>query len=184
MINLLPPKEKEALLLNQYKNLTIVLGGIVIVSLVCLVLVLLAAKFYLLGEMNYEKITSEVTEKKYHTQDFLFFKELIQKYNKTAGRLNNFYKEKVYFSNILKVISETQRPPGLFFTTIAIRENQQDGKIRVMLSGVSESRENLLVFRDTMKNISTIENISLSPESLVKPTNVNFSLTFSAGAVP
>ena len=181
MINLLPPIEKEEQLLNQYKKLTIVLGSVVTISLVCLVLILFALKFYILGEMNYQRIIFESTKSKYQTKDFLFFSDLIQKYNKTIGKVNDFYNKRVYFSDALETLLKTQRPPGLFFHRIAITTGAQDNKVKVMLSGVSENRDNLLLFRNSIKNTPAIENTYLSPESLVRPTNVNFYLTFDLG---
>jgi hypothetical protein len=77
MINLLPPQQKEELVLEIKKNLFITLCGILLIFLICLSLILFSLKFYILGEVNSKEIILEQSEKKYETPDFLSFKENI-----------------------------------------------------------------------------------------------------------
>ena len=191
MINLLPPKEKEKLLFEKNKKLTIVLGNIIIISLVCLILILFSLNLYILGDVNYQRIILDNTKKKYQTQDFLLFQNLIKKYNASLVQVDNFYKEEIYFSDILKTISEIERPKGVYLTSLTINKVKEknlgvsatskslaSGKIKVTIFGISDTRDNLLAFKENIENNKEITNIYFPPNSWIKPSNINFNLTF------
>src|SRR3989344_7191411 len=71
MINLLPPKEKEALLEDKKKNVTILLSSIVIVALVALIFMLFSLKLYILQEIEAKKTVFDAAQKKVHDPDLL-----------------------------------------------------------------------------------------------------------------
>src|SRR4051812_32386303 len=77
MINLLPPFQKDKLLLEKDKKLALVLGSTISIALVCLALILFALKFYLLEDINVQRTFKNITAKKYETQDFLSFKNTV-----------------------------------------------------------------------------------------------------------
>ena len=191
MINLLPPKEKEELILEKNKKLVVILGNVVLISLVCLALVLFSLKFYILGEISSEKSFLDNTEKKYQNPDFLHFKNLLQKYNAKLIKIDAFYKKEIYFSGILKTILEIQRPKGLSLISININKTKEDnppqsttqktlrtGNIKVTISGISDTRDNLLIFKRNIENNKEIENLYFPPYDWIKPKDINFYLTF------
>lgn len=178
MINLLPPKEKEELLLEKNKKLAIVLGNMALVSLVCLSLILFAFKFYLLKNASYEKVILGISEKGYQTPDFLSFKEIIQKYNSKIIKANNFYGQQVYLSLMLKDILKIERPNGLYLTKVEIYNLEKDGKIKAGLLGKSDTRDNLLVFKGNLESSDKIKNVYFPPNNWIKSQDVNFYATF------
>lgn len=177
MTNLLPPKEIEKLSLEQNKRLVIVLGSIVLIFLICLILVLSSINFYISGETNYQKYLLEQTEKQYQGTDFLDFKNVIQKYNKILIQLKVFYGEKIYFNDILKTISGIEKPEGLYLTDLSLNRGETN-KIKVIVAGFSDTRENLLIFKKNIEREGKIKNPNFSSESWVNPKNINFYLTF------
>jgi hypothetical protein len=177
MINLLPPEEKEKLFLKKKERLVTILGITVLVSLICLILILSSIKLYIEAEAIYQKIVLEQTEKKYQTPDFLNFKDTIQKYNKIVIQLKNFYNQKQYSSQSLKIISDIQRPEGIYLTGLSLN-NDENKKIKVTATGISDSRENLLIYKKNIEENKKIENLYFSPETWINPENINFSLTF------
>ncbi len=177
MINLLPPKEKEELLLEKKNKLIIILGITILIPLVCLILILSSIRFHILGEVNSQKIILEQAKKKYQTADFLTFKDIIQKDNKILVQLKSFYKKETYFSKVLKIISDIQRPKNLYLTDLALSRDKNQ-KVKVVASGFSESRENLLFFQKNIEKYKEIENPYFSPESWINPQNITFYLTF------
>jgi len=179
MINLLPEKQKEGLRLEKNKKLVTVLAGLFLISLVSFSLILFSVRFYLFGERNEEKIVLDSIEEKYKNPEFLSLKELTQKYNLRLLNLDNFYKEEIYFSDVLKNIAQVERPKGLFLNAIVVERMKKDNKIKVIISGESASRESFLLFRDNLNNSQKIENLSFPPEYLLKPTDINFSITFN-----
>jgi len=178
MINLLPPLEKEELLIKKNERLIVVLGSMFLIPTICLVLVLFSLKFYILGEVVSQSTILENIEKKYQTPDFLSSKELVQKYNLTLIKADDFYKKQIYLSDALKSISEIQRPEGLYLTNINIKRIKDNGKFNVAISGMSDTRDNLLIFKDNLENNKKIENIYFSPDYLTRPFDINFNLTF------
>ena len=178
MINLLPPKEKEYLFLERNRKLVIILGYITIISLICLALVLFSLKFYILGQLNRQKNILDITETKYQTSDFSFYNNLIKKYNTDLVKANTFYKKEIYFSDVIKTILDIQRPDGLFFNDMSIKYSEEDNKIKTTISGISNTRDNLLIFKNNIENNNKIENIYFPPNSWIKTKNINFYITF------
>lgn len=191
MINLLPPKEKEELLFEKNKKLIIVLGNVFLISLICLSLVLFSLHVYILGEINYQRIILDDTKKKYQTPDFLSFESIIQKYNASLVAIDTFYKKEIYFSDILKTISEIQRPKGVSITSIAINAMKENnlpasakpkalsaGKTKVTISGMSDTRDDLLIFKSNIENNQKVTNVYFPPNSWIKPSDISFNLTF------
>jgi hypothetical protein len=177
MINLLPSEEKEKILLKKKEKLITILGTTVLVSLICLILILASIKIYIASETDSLKIVLEQAEKEYQTPDFLNFKDIVQKYNKIVIQLENFYEQKLYFSQALETISNIQRPEGLYLTDLSFSKNENK-KIKVTVAGISDSRENLLVFKKSIEETQKIENPYFSPETWTKPENINFNLSF------
>ena len=183
MINLLPPKEKKELQQERYKKLVAVLGFTFLVSLVCLALILYALKFYILQRWVTEKANLTSTTQQYE-KDSTAIKNEIRKYNVAFGKLQDFYKTEVYFSEMLKFIIDIQRPNGVSFDTINLSLNKEGDRVKVSINGTSNTRENLLEYKERlensllMENKYRMENIYFPPESWVKPTGISFKLSF------
>jgi len=177
MINLLPPEEKQKLFFEKKEKLAMILGIVVLVSLICLTLILFSIKFYILAETDYQKKILEQTKLVDQTPDFINLNSTIQKYNGILAQLNSFYKKEIYFSQALKIITGVPSPKGLYLTNFSLSRDSS-GIIQVSASGVSDTRENLLVFKNNIEGSIEIKNSYFSPESWISPKNVNYSLTF------
>ncbi len=177
MINLLPPEIKKELILEKKRRLVAVLGVTMFVPFICLMLVLLSVKLYVSAEVDSQKTILEQTRKQYQTSDFLAFKDIIQKDNKTLSNLESFYKKEIYTSDILKMVSDIPRPENLYLTDLSLNRDDNQ-KIKVTISGFSKSRDDLLVFQKNIQGVTQIKNLSFSPESWVNPVNVKFNLVF------
>lgn len=178
MINLLPPAEKEEILIKKNERLIISLGSVLLIPLICLIMLLFALKFYVLGEIISQEVVFGDIDKKYQTADFLSSKESIQKYNLLLVKINNFYKEEIYFSDALKAISEIKRSDGLYLNSIIIKKGDDNDGFNVSISGVSNTRNNLLIFKSNIENDRRIKNINFPPDYLTKPVNITFNLIF------
>jgi hypothetical protein len=176
IINLLPPKEKDALALERAKNLILVLGNMTLVFMICLVLVLLWLKFYLLGEITYQKYLLYGIEGS-SPSDITDLKTIIQKYNKTMPSVVNVYQNSPHFSDILDIISKVERPQGLYFKNISLDGQKYQDKIEAKITGFSSTRDNLLLFKKNLESQPAVENILFSPDSWINPVNTTFNLT-------
>ena len=179
MINILPPKEKELLRLEQTKNLVIILGFVAMVSLICLIFILLSVKYYILSSVDRQKLISQEVAKQHQSPNFTEFKNIIVRYNKILPETVSFYKNEVYFSDMLSVISGIERPEALYFNKIYIDRDEKGGKTKISVFGFSDTRENLLLFQKKIQESQKIKNIYFAPESWINPKDINFSFTFN-----
>jgi len=182
MINLLPPKEKEELLLQRNKKLVMVLGNTVLVVLVCLILILLSLKFYILSEISYQKSNLDIAEKNYQMPTNLSVKDMIVGYNESLKKVDDFYKKEIYMSDAIKDILSVPRSGAIYFKEITINRSNANKispeKIKVSLYGVSNTRNDLIVYKNNIESNKKIKNVYFPPDSWVKNKDVNFYLDF------
>ncbi len=178
MINLLPPTEKEILLLEKRQRLVMVLGSVALMFLIFLILILLSVKFYILAEANYQDEILAAEKNKYQTPDFLFFKDIIQKYNSSLALADTFYKKETRMSDALEIISELEKPKGLYLTNVAVEKNGQGNTMMATISGVSNNRNSLTLFKDSIDQNKNIKNTYFPASNWIKPADFTFYLTF------
>lgn len=179
MTNLLPPPLKKELLLERKQRLVVILGLTIIIPLICLILSLISLKFFILSEADAQKVVLEDAKRKYQTPDFVTFTNIIQTSNKTIGQLSSFYKQGKSFSSVLTGVLDIKKPDGLYLTETSIIRDKQ-GKIIVTISGLADSRENLVSFQKSLQENSQIKNLFISPQSWINAQNVKFFMTFEA----
>lgn len=177
MINLLPLEEKQKLFLKKKEKLTIIWGIVILVSLVCLTLILLSIKFYILAETDYQKNMLKQAEQENQTPDVASLTSTIKKYNVILAQLDSFYTKEIHFNQVLKIITDISKPKNLYLTSFSLSRDKT-GAVQLIVAGISDTRENLLVFKKNIEQDQKIENPYFSPESWLNPTNANFSLTF------
>lgn len=177
MINLLPQHEKDALRLSMIKNLSLSLGLIITVALLCFIFVLLSVKFYVMAEVDDQKFLYQSTQENYKSPNIVSLKNAIEKYNKSMPVVAAFYENRIYLGDVLSDISNVEAAEGLNFTNLSL-EAQPSGLIRVSVSGISDTRENLISFQKELEEIEKIQNLSFSADSWINPVNANFKLVF------
>ncbi len=90
-------------------------------------------------------------------------------------------------NDAFKAILQVAKPSGLSFATISA-ERESNNAIAITVSGVSETRDDLLLFKQSLENSNgfwdakgqrlVFKNIYFPPESWIKSTHVDFYLTF------
>lgn len=177
MLNLLPPSEKKFLAQEHKRRLFIILGTELFVFLIALLSVLVALEFYILGENTTQKYLSEQFQYENQSPDFVDFKNIILKYNKELSLADAFYKDRKFIHSALKALLDVERPDGLYFTSLYLQSQKQSNKTAINVSGVSDTRDNLLIFKKNLEAEEKLQNINFSPESWISQKNVNFNLT-------
>lgn len=177
MINLLPIEEKEKLILKKKEKLTMIFGIVVLVSLICLVLILLSIKFYILAETDSQKNILLQIQQKNQIPNFANLNSTVKRYNGVLAQLISFYEKEIYFNRALKTIADIPSPDGLYLTNFSLIRDKT-GKVKASVSGNSATRENLLVYKKNIEDNKEIENPYFSPGSWISQKNVNFLLTF------
>jgi len=174
MINLLPPQQKEKLLYQGYLRLILILGILFLSFLFSLFLVLLLVRVYVGADLETQRIILE--EKKriiFLNQEIE--KEIIQ-FNVFLSDLNSFYQENLDLTQVLEKLYETL-PSKTYLTDFSFGFISREGKKkpRISLSGYCPDRDTLLEFKQELEK--WFYAVSFSPESWIKPTGINFSLT-------
>ena len=177
MINLLPPKEKEYLVYKKKERLVIVLGFMSIIALVSFMMVLYALKFYMLREVISQRNILSDVEYLHKDADVSSYENLIKKYNRESSRADTFYQNESYVTFVLDTLSAVNLPQGVYFTSIKVEKSKDTSGYMVTISGTSNTRDNLILFKDNIEKNGKIKNINFSPDSWIKPKDVNFGVT-------
>lgn len=177
MLNLLPPAEKKILALERRKRLSVILCFEFLTFLVCILLVLLAIEFYILGEIaEQNSLLYQVGDEK-RSSEFLYFKDTLQDYNRKLILISSFLDEQRFSGNALRILLSVERPSGLSFTGLSMQPKDKSDRMKVSISGISDTRDNLLIFKDNIESEKGIENANFSPECWISPKDIKFSLT-------
>lgn len=107
--------------------------------------------------------------------------EEIKQHNSSLSQLSSFYQKNIYLVPVLKKIN-ILLPSGIYLDNLGfnlVKGQNEEKTRRVSLSGLSSSREKLIEFKTNLEKESQFLNVSFSPASWVKPTDVNFSVMFT-----
>ena len=180
MINLLPTKQKEELQLEEGFKLVLILGILVLLSLICLHLVLFSVKAYITGEVEAQRILLDQKEKEFNTPQTQALKKNLISFNVTLSKLDSFYRDQFELTQTLEKISSTL-PPDLYLTNLSLSpvREKKEKKILTNLSGFASTRQSLLEFKDNLEQEGSFDNVSFSQASWVKPTDINFTVSFT-----
>jgi len=173
MINLLPPKEKETLLKEKQKSQVFILGITIFASLLFLILILFSIKVNLKNEVNSQKTTLEKEQKIFKMSEMQNLEKEIKDLNITLSKLDSFYQEKFYLTDILRELSETL-PPGLYLKRISFNAESQE----ISLSGFSPTREILSEFKRNLEKEKIFKDVYFPPSNWLYSTNIDFFATF------
>jgi len=179
MINLLPLKQKQELRLEESFKLAIVLGILSLLFLICLYLVLFSVKAYIMGEVEAQKILLVQKENEFNTPRTQAFKKSLISFNLTLSKLDSFYQDQFDLTEALEQISGTL-PSDVYLTSLSFNptRDKREKKILTNLSGFASTRQSLLDFRDSLEQETSFQDISFSQASWVKPTDINFTVSF------
>ncbi len=178
MINLLPPQQKEEVLLRKYLALILVWEILIFAFLISFALTLSLVKIFINRDLIIEKIYLEKKEKEAFLSKDL--EEKIKNFNFNFSQLNSFYQNQVSLTEILEKISQTI-PPEVSLTNFnfsTLKEKEKEKVNQIFLSGFASNRELLLLFKKNLENQEEIFEINFSPESWISPTDINFNLSF------
>ena len=173
MINLLPPQQKEELRREEKWKLTLILGIIFLVFLLCFFLIMLSIKIYISGELEFQKNLLGIEEKKFKTPEIQEFQKEITALDQNLFKLDSFYQEQPNLTKILEKISETL-PSGAYLT----RLSWQKETFQIELSGFAPLRESLFELKKNLEEEKDFENIYFPPANWVKPKEIDFFVTF------
>lgn len=176
MINLLPLEEKEIIHLEKVKKKVVTIWFLFLFFIFCFILVLYAVKFYIDGQIVYQEVALEQIGKKIEDSDVKVLQKNIDTVNLTLDKLNGFYKNKIYFFEILENLSNTL-PSGMQLDSVLINFPNNKKIVKISLSGFALNREILLNFKENLEAEKSFKNVYFPPINWVKPENINFAVT-------
>jgi len=176
MINLLPPKEKTILSLEQKKKMVVILWLLFLFFIVCFILILLSIKFYLQEQVEYQKIILEETKERIEQSEIKNLQEEFNSFNILLTKLNSFYQQKVYFGEVLEETSKIL-PKEAYLTNISATKGEAS-VIQIALSGFIPTRESLFEFKKNLEKEKSIKEVSFPPTNWVNSVDINFFVTF------
>jgi len=179
MINLLPPLEKNKALLKNKRRLIMILWILVLFSIFCFILVLLSIKFYIQGQVDSQRIVFDMAEAELEQSGAQSLQKEINSVNLKLEKLDDFYQNKVYITEVLEKISTTL-PQGLHLNDLSSSsfDIDEESGFRVSLSGFASNREVLFDFKENLEKDKSFKEVYFPPINWVKPVDIDFAVTF------
>lgn len=183
MINLLPPSLKEELKKEEETRLLWILFVLVGAFFLCAFLLLLSLRIYLKGSVDAQEILLTAYTQKTASDESL--KKEIKELNETVVQLSSFYEKQSKVSSFTERVSSAA-PQGIRLTffqyappsvTVSGGETKKT-MAKVILSGISPSREELLAFREALQQDPSFANFDFPPSNWAKPSDIPFSFSF------
>ncbi len=166
MINLLPDSEKKELLKIEKRKIQIIILFLMNFFLICFLLVFLFLNIYFASEIKSKEILIKELS---NLQEPLEIKEKTIKINEEIININNFYRDKIYYTSALNEIFNLM-PEGSYLNNLSFINN------KVSLSGFALTRDDLLLFKERLEE--NFKEVNFPPSDWVKKESINFSVTF------
>jgi Tfp pilus assembly protein PilN len=174
MINLLPIQQKKELLEEKNLRLILILDILFLSFFFSLFLVLFLIKNYIAIDLEIKKILLE-EEKTAIAFDQEVEKEIIES-NALLSDLKFFYQDTYTMTSVLEKFQKILTPETyLTNLNISITKEGQAKVAQVSFSGYCPDRETLLQFKEIIEREDWVSSVFFSPESWIKPTEINFS---------
>lgn len=172
-LNLLPPEEKNALMIEQSQR-WIVFYGSAIAAILLIFAGLLGAIWL---SINYQLKNAAAEFNSVQTslkgRDLKSQEEQISQTNAFLKNLDNIQRGQKIYSDLLIALSDLV-PPGAKLTSLTI-----DEKNAVALYGFAAQREQILAFKEALENSKLFKDIESPLSNLVKQTDINFYFNFN-----
>jgi len=165
-------------LLEKKKRMAAILWFLVLFFLSCLILVLFSIKAYLQIQLEAQKALLLEIEKKFAESEAWDLREKINSINLTLTKLESFYQQKIYLTEILEKVSNIL-PRRIYLTNLsAVFSNTEEFGFKISLSGFAPTRESLFEFKKDLEKETDFKEIYFPPTNWVDPVDINFFVTF------
>ncbi len=166
MINLLPASEKKELIKIEQEKIQIIILSLVSFFFICLVLLFLFLNIYFNAQLESEKSLIATLEKFEESEEI---KERVAGINLELVKINNFYQDKIYYSEVLEKVFQTM-PEKAYLNRLIFTED------RISLNGFIPTREELLIFQENLKQ--NFKEVEFPPANWAARENINFFVNF------
>ena len=171
-LNLLPPKEKEKLELDDLNQLIFFLAIRIAIFLLIFILLLISTYYCLSILLKEQKRLIEINENDIRIQQLVKMEERIKNVNQQLTKINLKQNELVIWTSVLEELAKII-PSGVYLTNFSYR--LFDNKIN--LSGWAENRDKLINLKNSLEESVFFVNLDSPLSNLIKQTDINFSFT-------
>lgn len=177
MINLLPKEEKQRIAFERKKNLVIIFWFLVLYFFISLGLVLFLVKIFLNSQIEPQKIHLKEKRREIEKEEIEEIQKRVTKANAGLKKIDSFYKNKIYYTEILEKISEIM-PEGVYLNNLSLGKSvvEKEEVISFSLTGHSPDVDSLVAFRNNLKKEEKFKDLYIPSSSWIKPQS--FSIFF------
>jgi Tfp pilus assembly protein PilN len=173
MINLLPPDEREKVYSELFRRQISVFG-------MFLALIFFGSAVFILNTYVFLKIQSRelkhslsLEEIKSETKEVKVLEDEIENLNVKLLSYEKFKTEKVFVLDVFSKI-EDMIPSGVHLNSLTFDENAN----KIILSGISESRDDVIEMENRIKNSGFFENLESPLSNFLDKSGSKFTFTF------
>lgn len=175
MINLIPIEEKKQIRKDFYNRFLVVF--FIMLSVLVVILLITVLPYYFISLENKISTNKELDAQKNEIMPEIDQKALvsIKDLDAKLSLLNEARKNDYTFSQ--KVINEivSQKISGIKINKFFYENNSLEGK-KVNITGIAQSREQLLLFRQNLESDLMFKDVNLPISNFVKGRNIEFNL--------
>ena len=172
-MNLLPPKQKQELLLEEKFRIVLILGIIITAFLISFIFILISIKIFISAEAEIQKINLAQKEQESGNATFQEIENKIITANAVFSQLADFYHKQRDNVVIFKEIFDAL-PSGVYLTNLSFNSANSQFSI----AGFSPSRELLLKLKENLEKENNFSAVYFPPTNWIEPVDINFSLNF------
>lgn len=171
-LNLLPPQEKEALVLEKTQRWIIFYGsaitGIFLIFIALLIIIWVFITIQLKSAVN----NLESVQGSFKGQDLKTQQAAVADLNKYLEKIASIQKNQKNYSALLINLSNLV-PSGIRLNTLTLDKNGE-----ISLNGYAQRRELILTFKDSLEKSNLFAGIENPLSNLIKQTDINFYFKF------
>lgn len=180
MINLLPPFEKQKLLVERKWKIILILGMIVLIFFVTLILALIFVNFSISTQLKSQQILLENKNKEAQVANVQELKNSVLTANRNISAITGFYGQEISMTDFLGKISG-MLPKGIYLTNILINPlGGSQNNFQVSLAGHADSIDNVIALNEKLQQESQFSQISFPPATWFEKSDFSFSVVFEA----
>lgn len=173
-MNLLPNKQiKRIKLLICYQN--IVYSGLILILLILLLIFLLGG-FLIFLNLKYQNIEKKIMTEQSRVFEARTIKGMERKISELNEELNKLEQIQNQKTNIYQVLDEISRNLLIGVEVFTLEINRESS--RVLISGHSATRDNLLAIKKTLESSPDYENIDFPLSNLTESKDIDFQFSF------
>ena len=178
MINLLPQQQKKTLAMEKIQKKVLIIFVFASIALACFTFVLYCVMNYVNAQVESVKTTVANRELELQSTDFENFRQEVVRANQGLAKIRYFWGSQVPIVPLLETLSNLT-PSSIYFTNLSFGKDMATNQFKCNVSGMAQTRGALFYFKQNLETEKTFADVYFIPSSWVKPTEVNFGLSFN-----